>query len=61
MPYIEKLEYGGYGHFDGGEWIPANGEKTTNGYSKQAPEGMVGVTLANKDNILKAAINAIEG
>ena len=39
LPYITKLEYGGYPN------PPKKGSgKTINGYSKQAPEGMVGVT-----------------
>ena len=42
LPYITKLEYGGYPN------PPKKGSgKTINGYSKQAPQGMVGVTLAN--------------
>lgn len=40
LPYIAKLEYGGYG-----DNSPSG--KTENGFSKQAPNGMVGVTVAN--------------
>lgn len=34
LPYIRKLEYGGYG----------DGPKTVGGFSKQAPAGMIRVT-----------------
>lgn len=51
LPYITTLEYGGYPNPP-----KSKSGKTENGYSKQAPEGMVGVTLANKENILIAAI-----
>jgi len=37
LPYIHKLEYGGYG----------DGKETVNGFSKQAPKGMV------RKNLLK--------
>lgn len=56
LPYIETLEYGGYPKDPKG----GNG-KTINGYSKQAPEGMVGVTLANNENIFNAAVRAVKG
>lgn len=40
LPYICKLEYGGYG-----DNSPSG--KTKGGYSIQAPQGMVGVTMGN--------------
>ena len=56
LPYITKLEYGGYPK------NPKGGSgKTVNGYSKQAPEGMVGVTLANNENIFNSAVRAVKG
>lgn len=55
LPYITKLEYGGYPNPPKG----GNG-KTVDGYSKQAPEGMVGVTLANNENIFNAAVRSIK-
>lgn len=56
LPYIETLEYGGYPN------PPKSGTgKTVNGFSKQAPNGMVGVTLANKDNIFDSACRAVKG
>ena len=62
LPYITMLELGGYGKYENGEQkTKANGEKTVNGYSKQAPHGMVGVTLANNENIVNSAIKAVEG
>lgn len=45
LPYIAKLEYGGYSK-------KSDSGKTINGYSKQAPQGMVGVTMARiKDKV----------
>jgi hypothetical protein len=43
LPYINKLEFGGYG----------DGPKTTNGYSKQAPAGMVRVNISRYNFILE--------
>ena len=49
IDYITKLEYGGYPN-------PAKtGNKTVNGYSKKAPNGMVGVTLANVEKFFDQA------
>ncbi len=56
LDYIEKLEYGGYPN------PPKGGSgKTVNGFSKQAPNGMVGVTLANNENIFNAAVRSVRG
>lgn len=41
LPYIRHLEYGLYGQPPGS----ANGPKTIGGYSKQAPAGMVRITV----------------
>ena len=55
LPYITKLEYGGFPN------PPKKGNgKTVNGYSKQAPEGMVGVTLANNQNIFDSAVRSVK-
>ena len=55
LPYITKLEYGGYPN------PPKKGNgKTINGYSRQAPEGMVGVTLANNENIFNSAVRSVK-
>lgn len=55
LPYITKLEYGGYPK------NPKGGSgKTINGYSKQAPEGMVGLTLANNENIFNSAVRSVK-
>lgn len=43
VPYIEKLEYGGYNE----------GPKTVGGFSIQAPEGMVRVSLEEVEAFLK--------
>jgi hypothetical protein len=62
-PYIKKLEYGGYGKYDeNGKVIePSNGPKTMNGFSRQAPHGMVGATTAQAEQIFQAAVNAVKG
>lgn len=49
LPYIQKLEYGGYG----------DGPKTQGGYSKQAPQGMVRVSLKRIQEDLKEIIQDI--
>ena len=56
LDYIEKLEYGGYPNPP-----KKDGGKTINGYSKQAPAGMVGVTLANNEAIFDAAVRSVKG
>lgn len=54
LPYITKLEYGGYP-----DPPKKDGGKTSGGFSKQAPNGMVGVTLANSANIFDAAARTV--
>ena len=52
LPYIGTLEYGGYPE------NPKGGKgKTVNGFSKQAPKGMVGVTLVEAERYLRRAVN----
>lgn len=55
LPYITTLEYGGYPN-------PSKSKtgKTVGGFSKQAPNGMVGVTLANNENIFNSAVKRAE-
>jgi hypothetical protein len=62
-PYINMLEYGGYGKRDeNGNLIePSNGPKTVNGFSRQAPHGMVGVTMAKAQQLFDKAVNAVKG
>lgn len=67
VEYINVLEYGGYGHYENGEFIPANGEKTKDGWSKQLlkdneqePCGMVALTVANQENIFKSVVNKLD-
>lgn len=56
MPYIGKLEDGGYPN------PPKKGTgKTVGGFSTQAPEGMVRVTLAELDSIVRMAEGASHG
>lgn len=52
LPYIGVLESGGFPN-------PAeNGTKTENGFSIQAPSGMVGITVTEFDGIARSAIEA---
>ena len=48
LPYIETLEFGGYGE----------GPKTAGGFSTQAPQGMVRVSLLGWGRALKKAFKA---
>lgn len=50
VPYIQVLENGTY----------PDGDKTEEGYSKQAPEGMVKITMAEMDAIIKDAFKGKE-
>jgi hypothetical protein len=71
-PYIRKLEYGGYPNppKHGGktkEYTRKDGTKvgglpkTVGGYSLQAPHGIVGLVLAQAEQIFQKAINAVNG
>lgn len=60
LSYIKTLEYGGYpnppkrGSYDKKKkrWV----KKSANGFSKQAPNGMVGVTMADAQNLFNEAL-----
>lgn len=56
MPYIETLEFGGYG--TGGE---GEGKVTAQGFSKQAPNGMVRINLAKFPRTLRKTFKAFTG
>lgn len=60
LPYIETIEYGGYPNpVKKGSWDKnkkAFVKKSANGFSKQAPNGMVGVTVASAEKYLQQAI-----
>jgi hypothetical protein len=55
LPYIEVLEYGGYpdpvarGSFVNGKWVI----KSVGGFSRQAPQGMVRITVQQVVNIFR--------
>jgi hypothetical protein len=49
LPYIGKLEYGGYPN-------PSSGDKTINGFSTQAPKGMVRISIENFEQGLKESV-----
>jgi hypothetical protein len=62
LPYIRKLEYGGYPNPPKGGGKTASGkEKSVNGFSRQSPNGMVGVTMAEANQVFEKAVKAIEG
>ena len=75
LPYIGKLEYGGYGKvvtvgkiFKKKKFIASNTRdestktgKTINGFSHQAPHGMVGLVLAKADQLWDRAVKAVKG
>lgn len=54
LPYIRKLEFGEYPNPP-----KKDGGKTVNGYSRQAPHGMVGITVANAGAYLRKALNDV--
>ena len=67
VPYITTLENGGYENpVEKGSRTrkginPARYEKKSQGgFSKQAPQGMVGVTLANNENIFESAVRSVK-
>ena len=55
LPYITTLEYGLFPNPP-----KKDGGKTIDGFSKQAPNGMVGVTLANAENIFNASVQTVK-
>lgn len=64
LPYIKTLEYGGYPkNPKHGSWIKGKKGKgryvikSKDGFSKQAPNGMVGVTVAEADRLFELAIS----
>ena len=59
LPYIWKLEYGGYGPADENVYGPTS-KKTIGGYSIQAPNGMVRVTVQNFRKALKKAVKGVQ-
>jgi hypothetical protein len=72
LPYIAKLEYGGYPNppKHGGktkeytrkdETKVGGLPKTVNGFSRQAPQGMVGLVSAQAGQIFNDAVNAVKG
>lgn len=52
LPYIGVLEYGGYPN------PPKTGTKTIGGFSKQAPAGMVRVTVQEVSSAVQKAMSA---
>lgn len=51
LPYARVLEYGEY---------PGTGEKTINGFSTQAPQGMFGVTALEFKSILNVNVRKLK-
>jgi hypothetical protein len=54
VSYGAKIEYGGFTK-------KPETAKTIGGYSRQAPKGVVGVTMSQADQIFQAAVNAVKG
>jgi len=62
LPYAPVLEYGGYPNPPKHSGKTKTGlSKTINGFSRQAPNGMVGLTLAKANQMFDAAVNAMKG
>ena len=65
LPYITTLEYGGYpspvkkGTYN--KKTESYEIRSEGGYSKQAPSGMVGVTVANSKKYFDAAVRSAKG
>jgi hypothetical protein len=60
LPYIGVLEYGGYPNPPKGGGINfKGGPKTINGYSAQAPQGMVGVTMMEIQSNLSKLLGGV--
>lgn len=53
LPYIGKLEYGLYPN-------PSGGNKTINGFSRQAPKGMVRISIENFEQGLKESVSKLK-
>jgi hypothetical protein len=53
MPYGKKIEFGTFTK-------KPETDKTIGGYSKQSPQGVVGVTLANVDRIWEDAVKSVK-
>jgi hypothetical protein len=71
-PYIAVLEYGGYPNppKNGGktkEYTRKDGTKvgglpkTVGGYSRQSPQGMIGKTLSQANQLFEAAVRSVNG
>lgn len=54
LPYINMLEYGGYGRYGNPE--RATGKTTPTGYSTQAPNGMVRITVVRYIEFVNKAL-----
>lgn len=52
LPYAATIEYGGYPN-------PSKGTKTVGGFSRQAPQGVVGVTVAEVQPLATKLANEI--
>ncbi|HEX4918048.1 MAG TPA: hypothetical protein VFV43_09150 [Limnobacter sp.] len=55
LPYARVIEYGEFGKPPGS----ANGDKTTNGFSNQAPAGVYGVTALSFAQYLNAEVKRL--
>lgn len=68
LPYINKLEYGGYPEtVEKGTWVKGKGgakgyyeKRSAGGYSKRTPNGMVGLTLIKAKQFILQAIGGVK-
>lgn len=56
LPYARVLEYGLYGNPPG----TANGPNTINGYSKQAPKGILRVTVLEYNQVIEKVLAKVK-
>jgi hypothetical protein len=61
-PNANMLEYGGWPKQPkNGSYTKSGLSKTVDGFSREAPHGMVGATTAQAEQIFQAAVNAVKG
>jgi len=62
LPYVKTLEFGLFPNPPKKGGVTKTGlPKTVGGFSRQAPHGMVGATLAKADQLFDKAVEAVKG
>ncbi|MDR1505640.1 MAG: hypothetical protein LBI67_00910 [Treponema sp.] len=60
-PNINMLEYGGWPKLPkNGSYTDKGESKTVNGFSREAPNGMIGVTMAKAQQLFEKAVNTVK-